>query len=150
AEGSTISTTEMGRQAATNAIQRAGLDANSIRMVIAGGCCPEMLIPAEASRVAAALGIQATTFDVSAACASFVAHIHFLLQMRPESLPDFVLVTSVEAFTRTINYADRRSAVLFGDAATAAVLSPRVPAPARILKSTFQTDPSGYDQVTIS
>jgi 3-oxoacyl-[acyl-carrier-protein] synthase III len=149
-EGSTISTMEMGKQAAVMATQRAGLNVQDIRMVIGGGCCPEMLIPAEASRVAAALGIQALAFDLSAACASFVAHIHFLLQMRPESLPDFVLVTSVEAFTRSINYSDRRSAVLFGDAATAAVFSPRIPAPARILESSFQTDPSGYDQVTIS
>jgi 3-oxoacyl-[acyl-carrier-protein] synthase-3 len=149
AEGSTISTVEMGRRAAEMAIQRAGLDAAAIRMVIAGGCCPQMLIPAEASRVAAALGMPAVTFDLSAACASFVAHIHFLLQMKPEALPDFVLVTSVESFTRTINYADRSTAVLFGDAATAAILSPRVPAPARILESNFQTDPSGHDQVTI-
>jgi 3-oxoacyl-[acyl-carrier-protein] synthase-3 len=118
-------------------------------MVIAGGCCPEMLIPAEASRVAAILGIQAVAFDVSAACASFVAQIHFISQMRPESLPDYVLVVSVEAFTRTINYSDRQSAVLFGDAATAAILSPRVPSNTRILRSSLLSDPSGQGQITI-
>jgi 3-oxoacyl-[acyl-carrier-protein] synthase-3 len=148
-EGSTISTTEMARQAAGLALQRAGLEPNAIQMVIAGGCCPEMLIPAEASRVAAILGIGAVAFDVSAACASFVAQIHFVSQMRPESLPDYVLVVSVEAFTRTINYSDRQTSVLFGDGATAAILSPRVNSATRILSSSFRTDPSGQDQITI-
>lgn len=148
-EASTTTTMEMARQAAEHALRRARLEAGAIQMVIAGGCCPEMLIPAEASRVAAALGIKAVAFDLSAACSSFAAHIHFLSQMRPETLPDFVLIVSVETFTRTINYSDRGSAVLFGDAATAAVVSPRVSSRARVLETTFQTDPSGQDQVRI-
>jgi 3-oxoacyl-[acyl-carrier-protein] synthase-3 len=149
AEGSLMSTTEMARQAAEYALQRAGLEANAIGMVIAGGCCPEMLIPAEASRVAAAIGVQAVAFDLSAACASFAAQLHFLSQMRPETLPDFVLVANVEAFTRSINYADRGSAVLFGDCASAAIVSPRVSSRVRVLETNFQTDPAGYEQITI-
>jgi 3-oxoacyl-[acyl-carrier-protein] synthase III len=149
AEGSTTTTTEMARQAASLALQRASIEPSAIRMVISGGCTPEMLIPAEASRVAAILGIPATAFDVSAACASFVAQVHFVAQMKPESLPDYVLVVSVEAFTRTINYSDRQTAVLFGDGASAAILSPRISSPTRILSSSFHTDPSGQDQITI-
>lgn len=149
AEGSTTSTSEMARQAAMLALRRAQLEPNAIRMVIAGGCCPEMLIPAEASRVAATLGIRAPAFDVSAACASFVAQVHFVSQMKPESLPDYVLILSVEAFTRSINYSDRQTAVLFGDGATAAILSPRVSSDTRIVSSTFCSDPSGQDQITI-
>jgi 3-oxoacyl-[acyl-carrier-protein] synthase-3 len=149
AEGSTTSTTEMARKAAELALHRASLEPSAIQMVIAGGCCPEMLIPAEASRVAAILGINAMAFDVSAACASFVAQVHFVSQMRPESLPDYVLVVSVEAFTRTVNYSDRQTAVLFGDGATAAILSPRISSGTRILSSSFRTDPSGQGQITI-
>ena len=149
AEGSTTSTTEMARQAAELALQRACLQPSAIQMVIAGGCCPEMLIPAEASRAAAILGIEALAFDVSAACASFVAQVHFLAQMKEESLPDYILVLSVEAFTRAINYSDRQTAALFGDGATAAILSPRISSATRILCSSFHCDPSGQDQITI-
>jgi 3-oxoacyl-[acyl-carrier-protein] synthase III len=149
AEGSTMSTMEMARQAAEHALQRAGIEASAVGMVIAGGCCPEMLIPAEASRVAAALGVQAVAFDVSAACASFAAQMHVLLQMRPEALPDFVLVANVEAFTRTINYADRGTAVLFGDCASAAIVSAHVSSRVRILESSYHTDVSGHGQITI-
>jgi len=148
-EASTVSGMEMAKRASEHALNRAGLEATAIQMVIAGGCCPEMLIPAEASRVAAALGIRATAFDLSAACSSFAAHVHFLSQMRPETLPDFILAVSVETFTRSINYSDRGSAVLFGDAATAAIVSPRVPSRTRVMGTTFQTDPSGHNQVTI-
>jgi 3-oxoacyl-[acyl-carrier-protein] synthase-3 len=108
-----------------------------------------MLIPSEASRIAAALGVDAMAFDVSAACASFAAQLHFLSQMRPESLPDFVLVANVEAFTRTIHYADRGTAVLFGDCASAAIVSTRVSSRVRVLESQFQSDPSGHGQITI-
>jgi 3-oxoacyl-[acyl-carrier-protein] synthase III len=149
AEGSTTSTTEMARRAAELALKRASLEPSAIQMVIAGGCCPEMLIPAEASRVAAILGMEAVAFDVSAACASFVTQVHFVSQMRPEALPDYVLVVSVEAFTHSINYSDRQTSILFGDGATAAILSPRISSPTRILSSRFHTDPSGQDQITI-
>lgn len=149
AEASTTSSVEMGKQAAEHALRRAGLDASAIQMVISGGCCPEMLIPAEACRVAASLGISAVAFDLAAACSSFVAQVHFLSQMRPEALPDFILLVNVEAFTRAINYADRQASVLFGDGAAAAILSPRVASHACIVDSNFQTDPSGYDLVTI-
>jgi 3-oxoacyl-[acyl-carrier-protein] synthase III len=148
-EASTTSTTEMARQATMLALQRASLEPTAIQMVIAGGCCPEMLIPAEASRVAAALGLSTVAFDLSAACSSFVAQMHFLSQMRPEALPDFILIVSVEAFTRAINYSDRQTAVLFGDGASAAIVSPRVVSNARILDSSFHTDPSGQEQITI-
>jgi 3-oxoacyl-[acyl-carrier-protein] synthase III len=149
AEASTVSTVDMAREAAQHALRRAALPPMAIQMVIAGGCSPEMLIPAEASRVAAALGIQAVSFDLSAACASFAAQIHFISQMRPETLPDFILLVNVEAFTRATNYADRQTAVLFGDAATAAIVSPRISSNARILGTTFHSDPSGHDQITI-
>lgn len=149
AEASTTSTTEMARRAAELALKRASLEPRAIQMVIAGGCCPEMLIPAEASRVAAILGMEAVAFDVSAACASFVAQVHFVSQMRSESLPDYVLVVSVEAFTHSINYSDRQTSILFGDGATAAILSPRISSPTRILSSSFHTDPAGQGQITI-
>ncbi len=143
------STTEMGKQAAGLALRRAGLDPRAIGMVVSGSCCPEMLIPAEASRVAAALEIPALAFDVAAACSSFIAQIHFLSQMRPEALPDFILVVNIEALTRTTNYTDRKNAVLFGDGASAAILSPRIVSSTRVVGSRFNTDPSGHQQITI-
>jgi 3-oxoacyl-[acyl-carrier-protein] synthase III len=149
AEAAHTSATQMSVGATRMALQRAGLEASQIGMVISGGCSPEMQIPADSSRIASALGIGATCFDLHSACSSFASQIHFLNQMRPEALPEFVLVVNSEAFTHTIDYNDRRQAVLFGDAASAAIVSSRVPAPAVITDTSFASDPAGQHQVII-
>jgi 3-oxoacyl-[acyl-carrier-protein] synthase-3 len=149
AEAADISATEMAVGAVQMALARAGLEASQLGMVISGGCSPEMLIPAESSRVACALGIGAACFDLQSACSSFASQIHFLNMMRPEALPDFVVVINSEAFTHTIDYNDRRQAVLFGDAAAAAIVSSRVPSPNTITDTSFASDPSGQATVVI-
>lgn len=149
AEAALITPAEMSRAATQMALERAALAPSALGMVVAGGCSPEMQIPAEASRVANALGLRVPCFDLQSACSSFATQIHFLDGMRPEALPDFVLVINCETFTRTIDYADRRVAVLFGDAATAAIVSARVPSRARIAATSFGSDPSGQHQITI-
>jgi len=141
--------TEMSAGATRMALERAGLEASQLGMIISGGCSPEMQIPADSSRIANALGIGATCFDLHSACSSFASQIHFLNQMRPEALPDFVLVVNSEAFTHTIDYNDRRQAVLFGDAASAAIVSSRVPSPNVITDTSFGSDPAGQQHVTI-
>lgn len=149
AEAAHTTPTQMSVRATELALQRAGLTASQLGMVVSGGCSPEMQIPADSSRVANSLGIPATCFDLQSACSSFASQIHFLNQMRPEVLPDYVLVVNSETFTRSIDYSDRRQAVLFGDAATAAIVSSRVPAPAVISDTSFQSDPAGQHQITI-
>lgn len=149
AEAAHTSATEMSVGATKLALERAGLEPSQIGMIISGGCSPEMQIPADASRIAHALGIGATCFDLHSACSSFASQIHVLDMMRPEALPDFVLVVNSEAFTHTIDYNDRRQAILFGDAASAAIVSSRVPAPATITHTSFASDPAGEQSVII-
>jgi len=149
AEAADISATEMAVGATRMALTRAGLETSQLGMVISGGCSPEMLIPAESSRIACAMGLEAPCFDLQSACSSFASQIHFLNMMRPEALPDFVLVINAEAFTHTIDYTDRRQAVLFGDGAAAAIVSSRVPSPTTITDTSFASDPSGQAHVVI-
>jgi 3-oxoacyl-[acyl-carrier-protein] synthase-3 len=139
---------ETGRRAALMAIERAGISPADIGMVIAGGCSPDTCIPAEASRIARALGIAVPAFDLHAACSTFGAHVHFIDRMGP-SAPEFVLVVQPENVTRTVDFRDRSTAVLFGDATSAAVISTKVPARAQVVFSSFNTDPSGCDEVMI-
>jgi 3-oxoacyl-[acyl-carrier-protein] synthase-3 len=149
AEAAHTTSTQMSACAAGMALKRAGIEASQLGMVVSGGCSPEMQIPADSSRIANALGIAATCFDLHSACSSFASQIHFLNQMRPEALPDYVLVVNSETFTRSIDYSDRRQAVLFGDAASAAIVSSRVPAPSVISETSFNSDPAGHHQITI-
>jgi 3-oxoacyl-[acyl-carrier-protein] synthase III len=120
-----------------------------VGMVIAGGCSPDECIPAEANRIAEALGIDAPSLDINAACSSFGAQLHFLTGMREERLPDFILVVNPENSTRVVDYSDRSSCVLWGDGTSAALLSPRIPGPWRITQTLLGGDPSGADKVRV-
>src|SRR5262249_31381476 len=104
-EASTYTNAETGKRAALHALERAALAPSDTGMVGAGGCAPEMCIPAEACRVAAALGIEVPALDVNSACSSFGAQLHLLSQM--DRLPPYVLVVNPENTTRVIDYADR-------------------------------------------
>jgi 3-oxoacyl-[acyl-carrier-protein] synthase III len=140
---------ETGAFAARMAIERAGITPSQIGLVIAGGCSPQYSIPAEACLVAAQLGLAVPAYDLSSACSSFAVQLHHLRLMRPEALPDYVLVVNVENTTRTVDYRDRRTAVLWGDGSSAAVVSTRVPAPVRVRHSVVHSDPAGWNKVVI-
>jgi len=138
-----------GAKAATLALERAGLKPSDIGLVVAGGCSPDECIPAEACRIADALGIEAPGLDLNSACSSFCTQLYFLEGMRPERLPDYVLVVNPENTTRVVDYADRSSCILWGDGTSAAIVSPRVPGRWRITETLLRGDPSGWEKVRI-
>jgi 3-oxoacyl-[acyl-carrier-protein] synthase-3 len=140
---------ETGRRAAEMAIARAGIAAKDIGLVISGSSAPDMVTPADACTVAAKLGLEVPCFDVNSACTSFHVAMNVLSMMDPAKVPPFVLSVVPEGVTRTVNYADRSSAVLWGDGATAAVVSTREPGRAEILGTAMQSSPAGHDKVTI-
>jgi 3-oxoacyl-[acyl-carrier-protein] synthase-3 len=148
-EASVATNAQAGAAAARMAMQRAGVQASDIGLVVGGGCSPQHSIPAEACQVAAELGVNATAYDVASACSSFAAQVHTLMNTKPEALPDYILLVNVEMTTRTVDYRDRSSAVLWGDGAAAAVLSPRKPGRFGVLGSVLHSDPSGWDKVSI-
>lgn len=148
-EASSHQNQETGALAAKMAMSRAGVTAADIGLVLAGGCSPQWLIPAEACLIAAELGIEAPCLDVSSACSTFAAQIDFLRRCSPDALPEHVLIVQPENTTRTVDYGDRRGAVLWGDASTAAVISAKRPARVRVAHASLHSDPKGWDKVRI-
>jgi 3-oxoacyl-[acyl-carrier-protein] synthase-3 len=140
---------ELGARAARMALARAGLEARDVGLVVCGGSAPDTVTPAEACNVARTLELEVPAFDMNSACTSFLVALHWLAAMRPEALPDYVLLVVPEAFTKTVDYRDRASAVLWGDAAVAAVVSPRLPGCARVLDSALDSDPGGAEKVVV-
>lgn len=140
---------QMGARAARLALERAGIEASQIGLVIGGGCAPDTVTPADACNLARELGIESPAFDVASACTSFYAGVQVLSMMSPERLPDYVLLASMEGMTRTVDFSDRSSAVLWGDAAAAAVISTKHAGRAELLGSRLHTDPSGAGKVVV-
>jgi 3-oxoacyl-[acyl-carrier-protein] synthase-3 len=148
-EAAEISNAEAGRRAAERALERAQVEREQIGMVIAGCSATDTSSPAEACNIARALEIEVPAFDVLSACTSFFVELYLLSLMQPDKLPEYVLVVTPESLTRTVNYDDRSSAVLWGDAATAAVISTRVPGRAQILSNTLTSSPAGAEKVVV-
>ena len=148
-EAADYSNAEVGKRAALQALERAGITTADIGMVLSGCSASDTVSPSEACNIAATLGIEAPAFDIQSACTSFFAQLRVLSMMRPEALPRFVLLVSPEGLTRTVDYRDRSSAVLWGDAAVAAVVSTTEPGRAQIVGTSLVSSPAGADKVVV-
>ena len=118
-------------------------------MIIAGSSRSAFSCPGDACYIGASLGVEAPAFDVNSACTSMWVALYMLSSMRPESLPDYVLVVAPESLTTTVNYNDRAASVLWGDCTAAAVISTRVPSRVQMLDHTLASSPAGYDKVMV-
>ncbi len=140
---------QTGAYAARMAMERAQVTPAQVGMVIAGGCLPQYSMPADACLIAAELGIDAIAFDINSACSTFAVQMHMLNQMHADSLPDYILLVIAENVTRSINYADRKVAVLWGDGAAAILLSKKIPTRVTVTKTTIASNPAEWRKVTI-
>ena len=140
---------DTGVLATEMALERAGITRDAIGMVIAGSSRPGLSSPADACHIAAVLGMEVPAFDINSACTSMWAAMYMLSNMRPESLPDYVLVVTPESLTTSVDYNDRSASVLWGDCTTAAIVSTRIPSPIQMLQNTVESSPPGYDKVVV-
>jgi len=148
-EASVVSNAELGAQAARLAVERAGIALSDVGMLIGGSCAPDTVSPAEACNIAKLLELEIPSFDINSACTSFFAGVNVLSMMRPDRLPPYVLLVAADVMTRTVDYNDRASAVLWGDGAAAALVSTREPGRARITGSTLASSPAGADMIVV-
>lgn len=136
------------------ALERSNLKRSDIGMVIAGGCSPQFSIPADACLIASELGLTVPAFDINSACSSFAIQLNFLRSMKAEATPDYILIVNSEYNTRTVNYTDRTTAVLWGDGTSASIVSLKKPltnakAKVRVTFTTIASDPAGWNKVVI-
>jgi 3-oxoacyl-[acyl-carrier-protein] synthase III len=148
-EAATESNAVLGARAARLALERAGITTADIGLVIAGNSAADTSAPAEACNIAGELGIEVAAFDVSSACTSFYAQLYLMSMMDPARLPDWILLVAPETLTTTVDYNDRASAVLWGDAAAAAVISLRHPGRATVLSNELDSSPAAREKVLI-
>ena len=140
---------DTGVLATEMALERAGITRDAIGMVIAGSSRPSFSSPADACHIADALGMEVPAFDINSACTSMWVAMYMLSNMRPESLPDYVLLVAPESLTTSVDYDDRSASVLWGDCTAAAIVSTRVPSRVQVLDHTLQSSPAGYEKVVV-
>ena len=119
---------DLGLEAAREAMADAGVTAQDLDLIIVGTATPDMLFPATACVMQDRLGAKrAGAFDLSAACSSFVYGAAVAHGYVSAGLAETVLVVGAETLSKITNYKDRSTCVLFGDSAGAAVIRPADP-----------------------
>jgi 3-oxoacyl-[acyl-carrier-protein] synthase-3 len=119
-------TSDMGARAAERAMQKAGITADQIDLIIVATITPDMLFPATACLVQNKIGARrAAAFDIEAACSGFIYALEIGQQFIMSRTYETVLVIGAERLSSIVNWKDRNTCVLFGDGAGAAILQHR-------------------------
>lgn len=134
-------TSDMAVKAAIRALEMAKTRPEELDMIIVGTISPDMPMPSCAVIVQAKLGAKkAFAFDLSAACAGSLYGMAIADQFIRTGAAKRILVIGVELLTRIVDWSDRNTCVLFGDAAGAMVLGPSSDSQRGILSCHLHSD----------
>jgi len=123
-QDSSILTADIGSFAAKNAIEKAGVSPSEIDGIIAGTLSPDKQFPAIACGIQAKLGCnKAFAFDITAACGFIPPALNTAALMIRSGQAKNILVIGAEICSRTMDWSDRNTCVLFGDGSAAILLS---------------------------
>lgn len=114
----------MGIYAAKKAIAESPISAENIDMILTATMTPDFITPSTSALIQAALGAtKAAALDIQAACTGFLYGLSIAKAYIESGIYQNVLVVATEKLSTIIDYTDRNTCVLFGDGASAAVVS---------------------------
>lgn len=116
---------DLAKEAALVALERAGMTAQDLDMIIVASISGDYLfMPSTACVLADKLGIKnIPAFDVLAACTGFIYALATAKAFIESGMKKNILIVGAEALSKFVDYTDRTTCVLFGDGAGAAVIS---------------------------
>jgi 3-oxoacyl-[acyl-carrier-protein] synthase-3 len=139
-----LATSDLGKEAAVLAIERAGLTPDDIGVIVVGTVTPDMMFPSTACLIQEKIRARhAWGFDISAACSAFTYALTTGSQLVASGAHEHVLVVGADVMSRIMDYTDRSTCVLFGDGAGAVVVSPARDDSGVILDFEHEIDGSG-------
>jgi 3-oxoacyl-[acyl-carrier-protein] synthase-3 len=137
-------TSELAAKAVGDLLQRRGIEADEIEVIIVATVTPDMFFPATACLVQNKVrASRAWGFDVSAACSGFLYALTVGTQFIASGAHDKVVVIGADVMSSIINFEDRTTCVLFGDGAGAVLLEPSESDEVGILDYMHEIDGSG-------
>jgi len=118
-------TSQFATRASQQAIERAGITAADIDLILCATVTPDQILPSTACLIQAQLGAnKAAAMDIVAACSGFLYGVTIAEPMIRSGQIKYALIIGAELLTRYVDYTDRSTCVLFGDGAGAAILGP--------------------------
>ncbi|NGX60273.1 MAG: 3-oxoacyl-[acyl-carrier-protein] synthase 3 [Chlamydiae bacterium] len=116
-------TSDMGIQAAKNAIKKAKIDPKEIDLILVATLTPDYLFPSTACIIQAALGIESAALDIQAACTGYIYGLSVAKAFIESGNYRTILLVAADKLSSIVDYEDRSTCVLFGDGASACVVS---------------------------
>ena len=141
AQGET--TSDMAVAAAEKAISAAGIDRGDIDPIIVATMTPDMPFPSTACILQSKLGLgNITAFDIQAACSGFIYALNTGSNMLRSGAYKKALIIGAEKMSSILDFQDRTTCVLFGDAASAIIIETSETAGVGVLGSITGSDGS--------
>lgn len=119
-----VTAADLGYEASLKALDMAGMTAKDVDLIILATITPDTCCPSGANWLEAKLDApQAVSFDLTAACSGYIFGLSVAEQYLKTGTYKNVLVVASEIMTRTLNWKDRTTCILWGDGAGAAVVA---------------------------
>lgn len=126
-KGEGKATSDMAVPAVQELLEKRGISADEIDLIIFCTSTPDMLFPATANILADKIGaINAWGYDLQAACSGFLFGLTTGAQFIESGKHQKVLVVGGDKMSAVVNYKDRNTCILFGDGCAAVLLEPNL------------------------
>jgi 3-oxoacyl-[acyl-carrier-protein] synthase-3 len=138
----------MGIQAVNKLLEETGTDRNDIDLLICPTSNPDHRFPSTASIIAHGTGIEKKcyAYDIQAACAGFLVGLYEATAFIRAGIYKKVIVVSAEKMSSMVDYNDRATCPLFGDAAACMLLEP-TEENIGVMDGVFHVDGSGLEHL---
>jgi 3-oxoacyl-[acyl-carrier-protein] synthase-3 len=141
--GDGLGTSDMAVEAVIGLLKKTGTSPDDIELVICATVTPDMQFPATANIICDKAGIKkAFSFDLNAACSGFIYAIITASKFIESGGYKKVLVVGADKMSSIVDYTDRQTCIIFGDAAGAILMEPAQNGYG-IIDSILKTDGSG-------
>lgn len=146
--GPNDTTTSLGAAAARQALEKAGITADQLDLIVVATCTPDQFLVSQACLIQAEIGGNAGAVDIGAACSGFVYALSQGSVYIQAGQARRVLVVGVDTLTRFVDWTDRSTSILFGDGAGAVVLEASTE-PRGLLSTVLGADGQGHKHLYI-
>ncbi len=143
-----VGSSYLGIQAVNKLLEETGVDRDDIDLLICPTSNPDHRFPSTASIIAHATGIEKKcyAYDIQAACAGFLVGMYEATAYIRSGMYKKVIVVSAEKMSSMVDYNDRATCPLFGDAAAAVLMEP-TEENIGVMDGIFHVDGSGLEHL---
>jgi len=142
-KGEGLGSSHMGAEAVRGLLQKTGTRPEEVDLLICATTTPDMQFPSTSNLICDMVGIKNVgSFDVQAACSGFLYSLTIASQFIASGAARKIVVVGADKMSSIVDYTDRATCVLFGDAAGAVLLEPSVDGTG-IMDALIRSDGSG-------